>query len=382
MKYGREEMTLSIRRIKILMIIPSVSQKLGGTTASVMNFYHGLNQIENVECTVVSTVTEAEKYEISDEILDNDDFILFPTKNTSWRHSKKMKDYLRRNVKLYDLVWIHTLWVATTFHESKYAKKFNVPYIISPHGMIEPDAMKRKAFKKKLYWSLIEKRIFDNATAIHCITEEESLHSKQLSKTKTFVIQNGIKKEPFYEKKYDKLDSICFIGRFHDIKGLDLLLKAFAKINNLKLIIAGSGEKSYEKYIYSLVQELQLGERVQFKGFVDSAEKKNIFLESAFIVVPSFSEVLSLVALESIMHSTPALLTRQCNFNEIEAYNAGMIMEDNDPEIIKEYILKMFDSDIEKMSKNAYTLAIEKFSIHSVSNKILKEIEKIIMETK
>ena len=367
--------------MNILMIIPSVSKKWGGTTTSVMNFYNGLTQHSNVICTVLTTVTEDEKGEISDEILENDDFILFPTTNSAWRHSKELKDYLQKNVKSYDLIWIHALWTGTTYYAAKYAKKYNIPYIVTPHGMIEPDALQRKGLKKKLYWYLIEKRVFDNAKAIHCITEEESLHSKQLSKTKNFVIPNGVEEQPLVKKEYDQLNSICFIGRFHEKKGLDLLLKAIATMDDVKLFVAGGGEQQYENYIYDLVKELQIEERVEFIGFANKAEKKEMLIKSSFIVVPSYTEVLTFVALESIMHSTPVLLTRRCNFNEIEKYKAGMVMEDNDPETIREYILKMLYGNIEEMSINAHSLAIEKFSINSVSNKMLDEFKNILKLT-
>ncbi len=368
--------------MKILMIVPSVSRKWGGTTTSVMNFYNGLSCYLEIKCTVVTTVTEDEKNEISKEILENDDFILFPTKSSGWRYSKELKNYLHNNMKNYDLVWIHALWTGTTFYAYKYANKFNMPYIVSPHGMIEPDALNRKGLKKKLYWSLIEQRVFDGAAAIHCITEAESNYATQLTQTKNFIIPNGTEKELFLEKQYDQLESICFIGRFHEIKALDLLLKAVSKVDDVKLLVAGSGEKEYEKYIYGLAKVLQIEDRVEFKGFANKEEKRDILMKSAFIVVPSFSEVLSLVALESIMCSTPVLLTRQCNFNEIKEFNAGIVMEDNDPETIRKYILKMLNSDIEKMSKNAHALAMEKFSIDSVSAKILEEFEVIINDNR
>ncbi len=363
--------------MKILMIIPSVSKKWGGTTTSLMNFYTGLSQRTNITCSVVTTVTEDEQNEISHEILSNDDFVLFPTESTGWRHSKELKNYLKENINSYDLVWIHALWTGTTYYAAKYAKKYNVPYIVTPHGMIEPDALKRKGLKKKVYWSLVEKKVFDNASAIHCITDAESSYAKQLTKTKNFVIPNGIEEEPFLEKENVSSNTICFIGRFHEKKALDLLLKAIARVNDIYLLVAGGGEEEYKKYIDTLVEELDIEERVVFKGFADKTVKKEIFSKSAFLVLPSHTEGLSMVGLETVMHSTPVLTTRKCNFDEVEQYSAGMIMEDNDPKTIETFITKMFESDLETMSKNAHSLAIEKFSIDSVSEKILGEFEKI-----
>ena len=367
--------------MNILITIPSVSKKWGGTTSSVKNFYYGLTKLEGINCTIVSTYTTSEKNEIDSEILNNSDLILFETKSESWRYSKDLKNYIKDNIKNYDLVWIHTLWTGTSYYASKYSKKNNIPYIVTPHGMIEPEALKRKGFKKKIYWSLIEKKIFDYASAIHCITEAEKTYSNKLTKTKAFVVPNGTEKETFLEKNFELLNSISFIGRFHEIKGLDLLLKSLVNIKNLNLIIAGGGEKNYEEYIYNLVKQLQLEERVKFKGFVDNKIKREIFKQSLFLVLPSYSEGLSMVGLEAIMNSTPVLTSEKCNFKEIKDFNAGMIMKNNAIKTLESYINLMIKSDIEKMSKNAYNLALEKFSIDSVSKNIYKEFEKIVNET-
>jgi glycosyltransferase involved in cell wall biosynthesis len=367
--------------MKILMIIPSVSQKWGGTTTSLKNFYYGLTKLEKVSCSIVSTYTESEKNEINSEIFSSSNFKLFKTKSEGWRYSKELKNYLKENIKNYDLIWIHAIWTGTSYFASKYAKKYKIPYIVTPHGMIEPDALQRKSLKKKFYWSLVEKKVFDNASAIHCITEAEKIYSENLSKTRTFVIPNGIKHDDFLQKNYLSLNSISFIGRFHEKKALDLLLKSLVNIENLNLIVAGGGEKEYEEYIYNLVKELKLKDRVTFKGFVNDKIKREICEQSLFLVLPSYTEGLSMVGLEAIMNSTPVLTTEKCNFNEVQVHNAGIVMKDNNPNTIKKHIEQMLDFDLESMSKNAYNLALEKFSIDSVSNNIYKEFEKIVDET-
>ena len=359
--------------MRILMIIPSVSKKWGGTTTSLHNFYLGLTEKENVTCKVISTYTIEEKDEINKELLENKDFELFETTLNSWRYSKSFKHYLNNIDGMYDLVWIHALWTATSYLGAKYANKYNIPYIITPHGMIEPDAMNRKSLKKKIYWNLIEKNIFNKASAIHCITDAEKIYSDNLTSTKSFIVPNGVKEINFIEKEYDKLEYICFMGRFHEKKALDLLLIAISKLKKIRLVVAGAGDEKYENYIFNLVKRLNLQDRVEFKGFIDEQEKKDIFTKSKFLVLPSYTEGLSMVGLESIMHSTPVLTTEKCNFNEVETYQAGIVMLDNNPDTISKNISKVLSSDLTTMSKNAYKLASKHFSIDSVSKKIYIE---------
>ena len=364
--------------MRILMIIPSVSKKWGGTTTSLHNFYLGLTEKENVTCKVISTYTIEEKDEIDKDILENKDFELFKTSQNSWRYSKSFKHYLHNIDNMYDLIWIHALWTATSYLGAKYANKYNIPYVVTPHGMIEPDAMDRKSLKKKLYWNLIEKNIFSKASAIHCITNAEQSYSNNLTTTRSFIVANGVKQIEFIEKNYNSLEYICFMGRFHEKKALDLLLIAISKLDTIKLFIAGAGDKEYETYIFNLVKSLGLEERVEFKGFVNEKQKKEILTKSLFLVLPSHTEGLSMVGLESIMHSTPVLTTEKCNFNEIDTYHAGIVMSDNFPDMICENISTLLSSNIKVMSKKSYELASSKFSIDSVTNKIYKEFTNII----
>ncbi len=364
--------------MKILMITPSLSKKWGGTTTSLMNFYKGLIADSSVECRIASVITPDEQGDIDEDILNNSDFTLFKTDKSFWRNSKQLNDFLKTNAKQYDLIWIHTLWTGATYNAAKYAYKYNIPYILTPHGMIEPSSLERKAIKKKLYWSLVEKKIFDRAAAIHCITEAESLFAKKLSNTTAFVIPNAVQQQPWIDKEHASIKKICFIGRFHEKKALDLLLQALSKVDDIDLLVAGGGDKEYEEYIYSLVEKLGLKDRVEFKGFADDSLKKWIYTNSAFLVLPSHTEGLSMVGLESVMHSTPVLTTKKCNFDEVEHYNAGMVMETNTPETIKANILKMFAADIKQMSTNSYKLANEKYSLDSVTNRMLKKLKEVI----
>lgn len=364
--------------MKLLIVIPSLSKKWGGTTTSLLNFYQGLLFFRNIEVNVFTTVLDEEREDLAEMLSDNNTFLLFRTSNKSWRYSPKVKKYFKEHIKDYDLVWIHALWTSTTFFAAKFAKKFKVPYILTPHGMFEQDALGRKTLKKKLYWLLIEKKVFDNAAAIHCINNAEKDNISQYTKTNSFVVPNGVSVDKYQEKDLKNLHNIGFIGRLHEKKGLDLLIKVLPKFPNLKLIVAGSGTKEYEEYLGRLVNELSLGDRIKFLGFSDEEMKNNLFKMSLFIVVPSFTEVLTFVALESLSHSTPVLITKQCNFDEIEEYSAGVIIENNQLSEIESGINFLLNQDLNLLSKNAYNLASEHYSIESVTKRLTKEFETVL----
>ena len=358
------------------MVISSITARSGGTTTSVHNFYKGLSASRH-DVKVLTTSIKEEQQDIDDAIFKNGDFIIFATDDVRWRYAKRLVDYLKEESHRFDLIWIHGLWESTTYFAAKYALKNNVPYILTPHGMFEPEALQRKSLKKSLYWFFIEKKIFTKAKAIHCINSAERVQIEKYTSVKIFELANATPMEAFISKEYTSLKSIGFIGRLHEKKGLDLLIRSLSQVKELTLLIAGSGTLEYEAYLSALVKELALEERVHFLGFADEAMKQELFSKALFVVVPSYTEVLTIVALESIAASTPVLITRACHFDEIAESGSGMIIENNEVESIKEGMEKMLHSDIKVMSKNAYELAKE-YSIPAITEKLEEQLAKLV----
>jgi glycosyltransferase involved in cell wall biosynthesis len=243
--------------------------------------------------------------------------------------------------------------------------------------MVEADALARKALKKRLYWELIEKHSFQNASAIHAITENEAAQIARLVSSKhTFVIPNGIETVPHNPKvAFPKEPTILFIGRLHPIKALDRLMMAIAVLD-VRLIVAGDGEAEHKKYIYDLVDKLNIGEKIEFLGFVGMEQKKALYEKASFICVPSHSEVLSLVALEAISYGLPVLISKACHFDDIRTHGAGIVIEDNEPSSIAMGIERMLSIDLLALSQNAFELS-KKYSLSSMVSKMVAEYGKI-----
>ena len=96
--------------------------------------------------------------------------------------SAKAFQIVEESVKKTDLVHIHTLWHPLTGITRKYCRKYNKPYIMMPHGMLDPYSLGIKRLKKQLYMLLHEKRnLLGAERLIFTTTEEESLASSSFS---------------------------------------------------------------------------------------------------------------------------------------------------------------------------------------------------------
>lgn len=102
---------------------------------------------------------------------------------------------------------------------------------------------------------------------------------------------------------------LLYLGRIDmRMKGLDLLLEAYAKLPEsdvLPLVIAGSGRRPDEANLRRALN--RVGPRVRWLGPVDATAKAALFADAAAVVVPSRAESFSLTALEAMAHGRPVL---------------------------------------------------------------------------
>ena len=178
--------------------------EMGGGTTSVLNYYRGLISCSKVDITVVSTVLKYEIDNVEQWVVQNNNFKFFQTFDSKWRYSKGLNKFLEEHVQNYNIVWIHAIWLSHSYFSSKYCLRYNIPYVISLHGLLEPYSIKQKYLKKKIYWHIIEKKVFNSAVAIHCLTNIEQNNVQNISDVRTFTVPNCVDIETFFEKEYDK----------------------------------------------------------------------------------------------------------------------------------------------------------------------------------
>jgi len=117
------------------------------------------------------------------------------------------------------------------------------------------------------------------------------------------IISNGYNIPTGVIKPSSSRPYILYLGRIEiDQKGLDLLLKAFAKIalkTSYQLVIAGAGSKSEEDRLETMISDLQLENRVSCVGRVGGSVKSTLLAHAEFVVAPSRFETFSMTALEA-----------------------------------------------------------------------------------
>ncbi len=225
---------------------------------------------------------------------------------------------------------------------SHWASRWKRPLVISPHGMLDPWAVRNSAWKKRLAGYFFENRHLQHAACLHALTdaEYEAIRAYGLENP-VAVIPNGVDvpelsdplPAPDWASDLDSVRVLLFLGRLHPKKGLANLLHAWMRVlgqvptgvEEWRLVIAGWDQGGHEAELRQLAEALQLNEKVRFVGPQFAAQKAASLARADAFVLPSLSEGLPMAALEAWAHGLPVLMTRQCNLPE--GFNARAAIE-------------------------------------------------------
>jgi glycosyltransferase involved in cell wall biosynthesis len=106
---------------------------------------------------------------------------------------------------------------------------------------------------------------------------------------------------------------VLFVGRLDPVKGIDLLLQAFAIVRQSNpravLVIGGAGDPAYVQTLRVRAQELGIADDVLWTGFLDKAVKAAVLADADVFVAPSQSESFGLAAVEALAAGVPVVLS-------------------------------------------------------------------------
>lgn len=168
-----------------------------------------------------------------------------------------------------------------------------------------------------------------------------------------------------------------FLGRFHPIKGLDLLLPAFAEAvtqePRLVLLLAGDGEEQYKAWMKKEIAELGLEGNVRWLGFLQGDQKWQAIASSAAVVMPSYSENFGLVVVEAMMCGTPIIVSEAVALSdEVAAAKAGIVIPCDAAAITRSILILTQDSELKaQMKANTRRLFADKFRLDKVVGSLI-----------
>jgi glycosyltransferase involved in cell wall biosynthesis len=264
--------------------------------------------------------------------------------------SSRFTPWLRSNRSRYDAVVVNGIWQYHSFGTWRALRKSDTPYVLYPHGMLDPWFKKQyplKHLKKWMYWPWAEYRVLRDASAVLFTCEEERLLARSsfgLYRCNEVVVSYGTSKpigDPDSERKeffgrHPELIGkklVLFMGRIHPKKGCDLLIEAFAKVVGTQpdwhLVIAGPDQVGWREKLHDRAVQLGLGPRVTWTGMLGGTIKWGALRAAEIFVLPSHQENFGIAVAEALAVSVPVLISNKVNiWREIECDRAGIVSED------------------------------------------------------
>ncbi|MGC9603071.1 MAG: glycosyltransferase [Minisyncoccia bacterium] len=314
-----------------------------------------------------------------------------------WFYSSDFRKALAMTAKDFDIIHITSVFTAASTLGAHYAKKRDIPYVISPKGSLMKTPLGSGSLKKKLYLSLIERKNLEEADAIHFTVpvEKEEYLRQGLSFKDSFVIPNGLDPDEFKEeippgffrKKFgisaDK-KIVLFLGRLNWIKGLDTLLPSFKRVADripaAILVLAGGDDKKYKKTVEDMVEKHKLGDKVVFTGMIIDGDKQAALRDSDVFVMPSYSESFGMSALEAMYSRLPVVVTEGVSLAPVvEKYSAGLVVTKNEDKLSEAVINILSNPDSAKaMGERGRKIAESNFLMPVIAENFLAAYGRVI----
>jgi len=376
--------------LRILHLAQSIGRKSTGMGSGVIALVHA-EQSQGCHPMIWTLDREPEIELARENGLDVDSLRCFPPLGPASIGFTPAMERAARNQsgQEFNLLHQHGLWMANSRVTNRWRQRWSRPVLLSPHGTLEPYALKISRWKKRLATWAYEARNLRQATCLHACSLSEMRSFRRFGLTQPIaVIPNGLsdswlssagKGERFREEFgiAPGRRILLFLSRIHPIKGLPLLFEAMAhlrsELDDWLLVIAGMDERGHQIELEQLVQELRISQWVQFVGPLFNENKRDAFSAAEVFVLPTHSENFGLVVVEALSASLPVLTTRGAPWEELIEEHCGWWVDIN-PVALREALTKIIHmpaEELAEMGTRGRELAITRYASRDVAEKTI-----------
>ena len=292
--------------------------------------------------------------------------------------SPEMYNWMKQQASKGEIQIIHNhgLWMMSNVYSGWIAKKYNIPLITSPHGMLSSIAMNHGSKIKKLFWPLIQYPAIKHSVCFHATALSEYNDIRRMGfKQPVAIIPFGIDLNNFKPQSSlakSKYKTLLFLGRIHPIKGLDILLKVWQKLQNVfldwQLNIVGPDNYNYLVELSKLVQNLNL-ERINFVGPLFGDAKLQAYTNANLFILPSYSENFAMGIAEALALGVPVITTKGTPWQILEEVNAGLWVDSNEDSIKNglSKLMSLSTAELKIMGANGHKLIKDNYSMGKIA---------------
>lgn len=389
--------------MKILHVAQALSRNFGGVQ-TVLNDLAQAQAAAGHDVDVVSTNVDAPQ-----GVLPVAPNTFVERGSVRWRHcavefrpllvSSDFGRYIRKNIKRYDIAHIHGLYRFPPTYAAWQARRQGVPYIVRPHGSLDPYLYARSSTGrlgfKRLYERWFDLPNLHAAGAIHYTAEDERERAAFVKlRAPSFVVPNGLDWERYrtlpargaLRARWGLGDAplVLFLGRLHFKKGLDLLIPAFdtlrRQIPDVQLVIAGPENDDYGQQVRGWVRERNLQAAVHFVGPLQGADVVQAYVDADVFALPSYTENFGMTVVEALACALPVVISDQVNIHaEISGAGAGLVTRCDADEVAQGLETLLNDAERRRaMGEAGRRLVRARYTWPAIVEALTAEYERVI----
>jgi glycosyltransferase involved in cell wall biosynthesis len=245
-----------------------------------------------------------------------------------------------------------------------------------------------------LYDSFFGRKLLKHASKVIALTEmeEQQYRNMGVPKEKIEVLPNGIDLSEFadlppkgsFKRKFGIGNDeriVLYLGRIHKIKGIDLLVKAFAKLiklEDVRLVIVGPDD-GYLCELEALIGSLKIENSVLVTGPLYGKEKLMAYVDAEVYVLPSRYETFPMTVLEAVACGTPVILTENCGMAEYLRKKVCLVINTHSARPLQEALNEMLlNQEKQKVFRENCKAVIQTFNISKTASKLEKVYAELV----
>jgi glycosyltransferase involved in cell wall biosynthesis len=357
-------------QLRLLQVTASVAPRDGGPSVGVMALCRAFRD-QGVASTVCSTDADGPRRRLSASerarIRQAGDVRFF---RVHWPRRLMTSIGMARSlyplVRWADIVHIHYLHAWSSFVAALYSRMLGKPYVLQPHGGLEPYHMAKSTRIKALFELL--SGVLRHADAVIVASETEAAHITSVPRSRKLVVPLGAP-TPAPRSSSTEAPGVLLLGRLAPKKRADVLLCAWShvieQLPTARLEIVGPDTDGLLDRYRVLVAELGLGASVAFRGQLLGEDKSSAFANATVFALPSENESFGIAVAEALSAGLPVILSKHIAIaEEVAAAGAGVVVPSLEPEDWAQAMIALLQDDVAlaAMSTAARSLASERYS--------------------
>jgi len=226
--------------------------------------------------------------------------------------------------KQFDIIHLHNYRTMVNI----IAASKSIPCVLQAHGSCSPIYGLTRPIHNYLWRNLVLKKC--SAFIADAEMEIGQYVAEGGDRNKVELIPVGIDYNEFARlpiRHNNPKKRVLFLGRFHKIKGPDLLAKAFTLLNrdDVELRMAGI-DYGFEAEVREMMRLMGVDDRVNFIGACFDADKVREYTNADVYVMPSRYEMFGLTFLEALACGTPVIITDRCGAAPLLPPECGIVV--------------------------------------------------------